>query len=181
MKNKMNGIKIIDSFAKLFCHHTNWQNATKAGRTNSRTNCQQNRIAISLILQAFLHGLSCLLGVCLLSFRYGWARRHFRRLPSHGSSCDFIWFPWRLPFSVLHFWSCICRLCLSNLLNRLDRCRRSHTYYVNTSLVRIPTDESSPLQYCKGQWGLIRLVGWPPGLYREGIYSLVYWRRCRWF
>jgi hypothetical protein len=31
----------------LFCHHTNWQNATKAGRTNSRTNCQQNRIAIS--------------------------------------------------------------------------------------------------------------------------------------
>ena len=27
--------------------HTNWQNATKAGRTNSRTNCQQNRIAIS--------------------------------------------------------------------------------------------------------------------------------------
>jgi len=46
---KMNGIKIIDSFAKLFCHHTNWQNATKAGRTNSRTNCQQNRIAISLI------------------------------------------------------------------------------------------------------------------------------------
>ena len=47
---KMNGIKIIDSFAKLFCHHTNWQNATKAGRTNSRTNCQQNRIAISRIL-----------------------------------------------------------------------------------------------------------------------------------
>ena len=44
---KMNGIKIIDSFAKLFCHHTNWQNATKAGRTNSRTICQQNRIAIS--------------------------------------------------------------------------------------------------------------------------------------
>jgi hypothetical protein len=27
--------------------HTNWQNVTKAGRTNSRTNCQQNRIAIS--------------------------------------------------------------------------------------------------------------------------------------
>jgi hypothetical protein len=46
----MNGTKIIDSFAKLFCHHTNWQNATKAGRTNSRTNCQQNRIAISRIL-----------------------------------------------------------------------------------------------------------------------------------
>ena len=51
---KMNGIKIIDSFAKLFCHHTNWQNATKAGRTNSRTNCQQNRIAIShQLLQLF--------------------------------------------------------------------------------------------------------------------------------
>ena len=27
--------------------HTNWQNVTKAGRTNSRTNCQQIRIAIS--------------------------------------------------------------------------------------------------------------------------------------
>jgi hypothetical protein len=50
---KMNGKKIIDSFAKLFCHHTNWQNATKAGRTNSRTNCQQNRIAISPL---FLRG-----------------------------------------------------------------------------------------------------------------------------
>ena len=37
----------IDSYAKLFCPHTNWQNATKAGKTNSRTNCQQNRIAIS--------------------------------------------------------------------------------------------------------------------------------------
>ena len=27
--------------------HTNWQNVTKSCRTNSRTNCQQNRIAIS--------------------------------------------------------------------------------------------------------------------------------------
>jgi hypothetical protein len=27
--------------------HTKWQNVAIAGRTNSRTNCQQNRIAIS--------------------------------------------------------------------------------------------------------------------------------------
>ena len=69
---KMNGIKIIDSFAKMFCPHTNWQNGTKAGRTNSKTNCQQNRIAIS-----FLHAYAGLLvdgfddnGVCLSKMLY---------------------------------------------------------------------------------------------------------------
>ncbi len=42
----MNGMDYVVSLV-VFCPHTNWQNATKAGRTNSRTNCQQNRIAIS--------------------------------------------------------------------------------------------------------------------------------------
>jgi hypothetical protein len=57
---KMNGIKIIDSFAKMFCPHTNWQNATTAGRTNSRTNCQQNRIAIS---RSLVNAQKCWCGV----------------------------------------------------------------------------------------------------------------------
>jgi hypothetical protein len=33
--------------------HTKWQNAAKAGRTDSRTNCQQNRIAIAISLPMY--------------------------------------------------------------------------------------------------------------------------------
>ncbi len=42
----MNGIK-NPFICQNVLPHTKWQNAAKAGRTNSRTNCQQNKIAIS--------------------------------------------------------------------------------------------------------------------------------------
>jgi hypothetical protein len=40
--------KKFDSFTKMFCPIQIGRTGPKAGRTNSRTNCQQNRIAISL-------------------------------------------------------------------------------------------------------------------------------------
>ena len=45
-KNKMNGIKKIDSFTKIL-PHTKMAGRDKNDRTNSRTICQQNRIAFS--------------------------------------------------------------------------------------------------------------------------------------
>jgi hypothetical protein len=47
-KNKMNGIKKIDSNCKNVLPHTKMAGRDKNDRTNSRTFCQQNRIAFSL-------------------------------------------------------------------------------------------------------------------------------------
>ena len=46
-KNKMNGIKKIDSNCKNVLPHTKMAGRDKNDRTNSRTFCQQNRIAFS--------------------------------------------------------------------------------------------------------------------------------------
>jgi hypothetical protein len=46
-KNKMNGIKKIDSNCENVLPHTKMAGRDKNDRTNSRTFCQQNRIAFS--------------------------------------------------------------------------------------------------------------------------------------